>query len=488
MNLEKVISNIEIEIIKGNKDRDITGISSDSRNIEKGFAYIALPGTKTDGENFIPQVIEKGASLIVCSDTWISSQEVLNNDVTYIGVKNRRKAFALVSSNFYDNPTNKLNLVGVTGTNGKTTTTHLIEDILKEKGSNTGIIGTLYIRYGEVTEVAKYTTPMSDYLQNKFAEMVKADVDSVVMEVSSHALEQSRVGGCNYKVAVFTNITQDHLDYHPTFEDYKEAKAILFNELLSENGYAVINADDPSFEYFKNHSKGKVLTYGLKEGVDFYAKDIDLKMDSTSFNVVTPEGEISLKMNLVGKFNVYNTLSALACGYALGISLEKCKNALEKTKGIPGRIEIVTPQGHPYTVVVDYAHTPDSLENILKSSREFTKNRLISVFGCGGDRDRTKRPIMGEIAARLSDIAIVTSDNPRTEDPDFIIGQILEGIENKEKALIDADRRNAIKKAVELAKEGDTVVIAGKGHEDYQIFKDKTIHFDDREVAREFIK
>lgn len=488
MNIEILINNIEISTIKGNKDKDITGVSSDSRNIEKGFAYVALPGTKTDGENFIPQVIEKGASLVICSDAWLSNQENLNEDVTYVGVKDRRKAFALACSNFYDNPTSKLNLVGVTGTNGKTTTTHLIEDILKEKGSNTGIIGTLYIRYGEVKEVAKYTTPMSDYLQSKFADMVKADVDSVVMEVSSHALEQSRVGGCKYKVAVFTNITQDHLDYHPTFEDYKSAKAILFNELLSEDGYAVLNADDPSFDYFKSNSKGKILSYGLHEGVDFYAKDIDLQMDSTSFTVVTPEGEMNLKMNLVGKFNVYNTLSALASGYALGISLEKCKLALEKTRGIPGRIEIVTPQGHPYTVVVDYAHTPDSLENILKSSREFTKNRLISVFGCGGDRDRTKRPIMGEIASRLSDIAIVTSDNPRTEDPDFIIGQILEGINNKEKAVVDADRRNAIKKAVELAQEGDTVVIAGKGHEDYQIFKDKTIHFDDREVAREFIK
>lgn len=488
MNIEILINNIEISTIKGNKDKNILGISSDSRNIDKGFAYVALPGTKTDGENFIPQVIEKGASLVICSDTWLSNQENLNEDVTYVGVKDRRKAFALACSNFYDNPTSKLNLVGVTGTNGKTTTTHLIEDILKEKGSNTGIIGTLYIRYGEVKEVAKYTTPMSDYLQSKFAYMVKADVDSVVMEVSSHALEQSRVGGCKYKVAVFTNITQDHLDYHPTFEDYKSAKAILFNELLSEDGYAVLNADDPSFDYFKSNSKGKILSYGLNEGVDFYAKDIDLQMDSTSFTVVTPEGEMKLKMNLVGKFNVYNTLSALASGYALGISLEKCKLALEKTRGIPGRIEIVTPQGHPYTVVVDYAHTPDSLENILKSSREFTKNRLISVFGCGGDRDRTKRPIMGEIASRLSDIAIVTSDNPRTEDPDFIIGQILEGINNKEKAVVDADRRNAIKKAVELAQEGDTVVIAGKGHEDYQIFKDKTIHFDDREVAREFIK
>ena len=498
MKLENLLEKIEYTHQNLSLDQEITNISTDSRKVQKGSLYISLPGTKTDGQNFINQVIENGVTAVTCSQEWLDQQTALNPQVSYIAVKDRRKAFAQISSNFYHNPTKKLFMIGVTGTNGKTTTTHLIENILKEESislnrkseenTGVGIIGTLYSRYGNVEKTAKFTTPMADELHETFDDMIKHNVSSVIMEFSSHALQQARVGSIDYSIAVFTNLTQDHLDYHPTFEDYKEAKGILFKELLKEDGSAIINYDDPSASYYAEISKGKVVTYGLSEKADIYATDIVLKMDGTTFTINYQEGKLPISLNLVGKFNVYNTLASFSACYAMNIPVDIIKTALEKTKGISGRIEIVTPQAHPYTVVVDYAHTPDSLENILKSAREFTKNRLICVFGCGGDRDRTKRPIMGGIAEKLSDIPVVTSDNPRTEDPDFIIGQILEGINNKEQVLIEVDRRLAIKKAIETAKEGDTVVIAGKGHEDYQIFKDKTIHFDDREVAREFIK
>lgn len=485
MNLKDILVGINF-VSNGNLDVDLNELSTDSRKVNESTIYFALPGTKTDGQNFINDVISKVCKVVFCEKQWLQENE-LDKNTTYIGVEDRRKSFAQLSSNFYNNPTKKLTMIGVTGTNGKTTTTHLIENILRANGDETGIIGTLYSRYAGNTYTAKYTTPMADELQKTFDDMLKHKVNAVVMEVSSHALKQYRVGSCEYSLALFTNLTQDHLDYHPTFDDYRESKGILFSELLKSDGTGVINVDDPSAGYFIEVCKGKVITYGINNKADIYATNIDLKMDGTFFVVNTPKGKIDLNLRLVGKFNVYNCLSAIALAYAKGISLEICKKALEATEGIAGRIEIVTPKGHPFTVVVDYAHTPDSLENILKSSREFTKNHLICVFGCGGDRDRTKRPIMGEIAERLSDIPVVTSDNPRTEDPDFIISQILDGIKDKSKVTIQVDRKNAIKNAIELAKDGDTVVIAGKGHEDYQIFKDKTIHFDDREIAREFI-
>lgn len=487
MHLEKLLKGIDIIIYNGQLDREINGLCTDSRQAVPDCIYLALPGAKTDGQNFIPDVINKGTKVILCDAIWLENLKNPDENVTYIGVSDRRKAFAKISSNFYDNPAEKLIMIGVTGTNGKTTTTHLIENILIEKGHKTGIMGTLYSRYADIKETAKFTTPMPDQLQKTFRDMVEHEVEYVVMEVSSHALEQQRVGSVYYSVALFTNITQDHLDYHPTFESYKEAKGILFNDLLKPEGFAVINIDDPYSQYFIDQSKAKVITYSLDKKADIYASDIVLKMDGTTFTAHTPAGDIELQLNLVGKFNVYNSLAALACGFALNIPLSVCKKALEATKGIPGRIEIVTPKGHPYTVVVDYAHTPDSLDNILKAAREFTNGRLISVFGCGGDRDKTKRPIMGAIGTGLSDLAVITSDNPRTEVPESIIEDILRGIPDKNNVIVEPDRKNAIQKAISLANKGDTVVIAGKGHEDYQIFKDKTIHFDDRETAREFI-
>lgn len=488
MDLRKLLENVKVEHYNGSLDgHNIVELMPDSRQVNKYDMYIALPGTKTDGHHFIDEVTQKGCEAVLCETDWLECQKHLKVETTYIGVKNTRKEFATISANFYENPTKKMYMVGVTGTNGKTTTSHIIENVLKENGKRTGILGTLYARYADVTEVAKFTTPMTNELQKTFKKMLDKNVEAIVMEVSSHALDQYRVGAVDFDVAVFTNLTQDHLDYHPTFEHYKESKGKLFNELVKPSGVSIINLDDENSEYFIKNSRAKVTTYGLNEKADIRAKDIVLKMDGTKFTAVTPAGEIVLNTNLVGKFNVYNILAALAFGVAINIPLEVCKKALEETKGIPGRIEIVTPKGHPFTVVVDYAHTPDSLDNVLKTAREFTENKLISVFGCGGDRDKTKRPIMGGIASRACDISYVTSDNPRSEEPKAIIADILEGVPDKHKVIVEADRKEAIRRAIASAKKGDTVVIAGKGHEDYQIFKDETIHFDDREVAREFL-
>ncbi|GIW23364.1 MAG: UDP-N-acetylmuramoyl-L-alanyl-D-glutamate--2,6-diaminopimelate ligase [Candidatus Sericytochromatia bacterium] len=487
MNLENLILGLTDFKILGNKNIDIKNISSNSKNIEKDFMYISLPGTKTDGDFYINDAIEKGAKAILTSEEFLKDNNLVEN-VTYILVKNRRKAFSIIASNFYDNPSKETFNIGVTGTNGKTTTTHLIYDLLSDNNCNPGLIGTLYNKYLNVVNEAKFTTPMPDEIHKIFREMLNNNVNSIVMEVSSHALDQYRVSSINYDIAVFTNITQDHLDYHKTFENYKKAKSILFSDLLKENGFAIINIDDPNSDYFIKSSKSKnIITYGINNDADVKAKNINLKMDGTTFIVETKNKNIELDVNLLGKFNVYNSLATIAVGIAKGFSLEKCKNSLEKSKGVKGRIEIVTPKGYPFTVVIDYAHTPDSLENILKTVKEFSKGKVISVFGCGGDRDRAKRPIMGEISSKLADITIVTSDNPRTESPSFIISEILEGMKNKDNILVEEDRKLAIKKSIEIANKGDIVVIAGKGHENYQIFKDKTIHFDDKEVALEFL-
>jgi len=471
----------------GNKEVEVKGISSNSKNVENGFIYISLPGTKTDGNHYINDAIDKGAKVILTSNEFLENNKI-NNEITYILVNNRREAFSIIASNFYNNPSKETFNIGVTGTNGKTTTTHLIYDLLKDNGYNPGLIGTLYTKYLNITNEAKFTTPMPDEIHRIFREMRNHNIDSVVMEVSSHALDQLRVSSINYDISVFTNITQDHLDYHITFDNYKKAKSILFYNLTKKDGFSIINIDDENADYFISKCKSKIITYGIKNNADVRAKNINLKMDGSSFTVETKYGNIDFDINLLGKFNVYNTLATISVGVAKGISLESCKKSIEKNKGVKGRIEIVTPKGYPFTVIVDYAHTPDSLENILNTVKEFSKGKIISVFGCGGDRDRTKRPIMGSISNKLADLSIVTSDNPRSEEPEFIISQILEGMENKENVIVEIDRKNAIKKAIELAKEGDIVVIAGKGHENYQIFKDKTIYFDDKEVALEFIK
>jgi len=386
-------------------------------------------------------------------------------------------------------------MVGVTGTNGKTTTTNLIEEVFKEAGHKVGLIGTIMNKVGDRVLPVTNTTPESLDLQMLLKEMADEGVSHVVMEVSSHALELDRVAGVDYDYAVFTNITQDHLDFHDTMENYLAAKKKLFAGLDRHSAkpkpkYGIVNIDDRNAESIIEATTGRVLTYGVAKECDIRASDINLRDNGASFYVSTPAEEFYLELRLTGLFNVYNALAAVSVGFAEGIKWDSIKKALESVKGVPGRMEKVD-EGQDFSVFVDYAHTPDGLENIIRAARGFARGRVITVFGCGGDRDRKKRPIMGEISARLSDYTVLTSDNPRTEEPLFIISQIEEGVRrviDRSKYSIIPDRREAIAYAVKMAGPGDVVLIAGKGHETYQIVGEQVLHFDDREVARELLK
>lgn len=483
MQLRNILDSIDIVKLHGKLDVEITDILYDSRKVVSQSLYTCLPGTKTDGHLYIKNAIENGAVAILgCYDWYKQNPNTLNGNTTFIGVNDTREAFAKLCANFYNHPAKKLNLIGVTGTNGKTTTTHLIDQILQELGYKSGLIGTLYYRYNDISLKAPHTTPQVLELQKIFYDMLEAGITHVVMEVSSHALEQKRVAEFEYKVGVLTNITQDHLDYHGTMENYRAAKLILFEKLLSSDSTAVLNADEPSIEMFFPYIKSKILTYGIQEKADIYADNIKATSNGTFFEVHGIYGSQRINLPLIGLFNVYNALSALSSSLALGLPLDTCCQVLERAPKVRGRMEVITPIDFPFAAIVDYAHTPDGLINILKTAKQFTENRLIIVFGCGGDRDKNKRPIMGEIAGKYGDIVIVTSDNPRTEEPKAIIDNILTGINNKSNILIEEDRKKAIFLAVNTAREGDIVIIAGKGHETYQIFNDKTIHFDDKEV------
>ena len=404
-------------------------------------------------------------------------------DVTLIKVENTRKALAKASSNFYDNPSKRLKLIGVTGTNGKTTSTFMIKSILEQCGHKVGLIGTIANYIGDKKLHSERTTPESLELHQLFNEMVKEDVEYCIMEVSSHSLELDRVYGIEFSKGIFTNLTQDHLDFHKTFENYFNAKLKLFlNSKIS-----IVNADDNYGEKIIDSIVGDIVTYGLESQAMLRAKNLKLHSRGIEFTLVYNGNEEDIKLSIPGKYNVYNALGCIAATIHEGASIEDIKESLKKV-AVPGRCEIVT-LNHDlgYDVIVDYAHTPDGLENILNSAREFTFGRLISVFGCGGDRDKTKRPIMGSIGSNLSDIAIITSDNPRTEDPMAIIEDIKSGLK-KDNYIVIENRREAIKYAMKIAKDKDVIVIAGKGHEDYQILKDKRIHFDEREIISEIIK
>ncbi len=415
--------------------------------------------------------------------------------VPLVITRDTRKALALIAAAFTGYPSRRLTVVGVTGTNGKTTTTNLVEAVFREAGHKVGLIGTIMNKIGDRVLPVTNTTPESLDLQVLLKEMLEEGIRHVVMEVSSHALELDRVAGVEYDYAVFTNITQDHLDFHETMENYLAAKKKLFSGLGShankaKTKYGIINIDDPNAKSIIEATTGRVLTYGVEKECDIRARDLNLRDNGASFYVSTPGTELYLELRLTGLFNVYNALAALSVGLAEGINPDSVKKALESVKGIPGRMEKVD-EGQDFSVFVDYAHTPDGLENIIRAARGFARGRVITVFGCGGDRDRTKRPIMGEISARLSDYTILTSDNPRTEEPLFIISQIEEGARKKidrSKYSIIPDRREAIGYAIKMAKPGDVVLIAGKGHETYQIVGEKVLHFDDREVARELLK
>ncbi|OEF99522.1 UDP-N-acetylmuramoyl-L-alanyl-D-glutamate--2,6-diaminopimelate ligase [Vulcanibacillus modesticaldus] len=491
MNLLQLVEPLITAKVIGDIDIEIDGIKVDSRQVEKGDLFLCLSGFQVDGHDYAKQAVENGAVAIVC-------EKELPIEIPQIIVKDSRFAMALIADIYYDHPSHRLKVIGVTGTNGKTTTTHLIEKILDDHGHLAGLIGTIKMKIGNEVFDVKNTTPDALELQKSFAKMLDVGSDYAIMEVSSHALDIGRVRGVQYHIAVFTNLTQDHLDFHETMEKYREAKGLLFSQMgntydsnVKKNKYAVLNADDRASEYYKRITAAQVITYGIDKEADVRATKIVISSHGTSFILESFRGTIEINLKMIGKFSVYNALAATAVALIEGISLEKIKRSLEAIPGVDGRFESVN-LGQDFTVLVDYAHTPDSLENVLKTIKEFVKGKIYCVFGAGGDRDRTKRPLMGEIAMKYSDFAVVTSDNPRTEDPQKIINDILVGIErvSKEnsKYIAILDRKQAIEYAINNAQANDVVLIAGKGHETYQILKDEVIHFDDREVAKEAIR
>ena len=481
MKLSKIIQNTKYNELINFEDVEITGISYNSKTVEKGNLFVCLKGEHTDGHDYANMAFKNGAAAFL-------TQKKLDINAPQIVVSSTRNTIADVSAAFYSYPSKELKMIGVTGTNGKTTITHLIQRIFEDAGKKCAIIGTLgyKISVKDTYHDAKHTTPQAPELQKTLRKMAGENIDCVAMEVSSHALDQNRVGCCYFDGAVFTNLTQDHLDYHITMNNYFEAKAKLFRS-LENGGFAVINADD---EYAKKFTETvpegvKIFTYGINKDADIMAKNIDFSIHGAKFDCIIHRVKKAVTLQMNGMFSVYNALAALTAGLASGIEEDICIKALEETKSVDGRFEIVNKKP---LVIVDYAHTPDGLQNVLKAARELTpdSSSLICLFGCGGDRDATKRPQMGKIADDLSDVVVVTSDNPRSEDPQLIISDILAGIKsvNTHRIFVEPDRRTAISMLKNIAKEGDVVVLAGKGHEDYQILKDKTIHFDDREEAR----
>ena len=462
-------------------DIEVTGLSYNSKTTKAGDIFICIKGEASDGHDYAQSAVDKGAVALFC-------EQQLNINVPQIIVEDAKRTMAYIASSFYNEPSKQINLVGITGTNGKTTVTHLLQKILEENNEKCALIGTLGYKLSSKDEYkeAKHTTPQPPELQRDLRLMADNNIENVVMEVSSHSLEQNRVGACDFNGAVFTNLTQDHLDYHITMRNYFKAKAILF-ENLKDGAFAVLNADDEYVEDFKSIVPNgvKVLTYGVRKQADVKATDIDFSVDGAKLTIEFNGISEKMNLHLNGMFSVYNALAAFAAALMMGVDYKVIIKALETTKSVAGRFEIVTKKP---LVIVDYAHTPDGLENVLKAARELTPStsNLICLFGCGGDRDTTKRPKMGKIADELSNKVVVTSDNPRSEDPQLIISDIMTGIKtvDTQRIFVEPDRGEAIKFLKEISKPDDVIVIAGKGHEDYQILKNETIHFDDREEAK----
>jgi len=473
----------------GNDNLEIKGLTADSRKVKPGDLFICLTGFTVDGHDYAPKAAELGAAAV------LTERELdLPQGVTQVIVPDTRRAMAQVADRFYGSPTRELRLIGVTGTNGKTTTTHLIDRILRDQQKKTGLIGTIHMRIGDQVEEVKNTTPDAIDLQHSFRRMREHGAEYAIIEVSSHALEMGRVRGCDVHTAVFTNLTQDHLDYHQTMENYRHAKSLLFAQL--GNRYdtgamktAVLNADDEASDMYARVTPARVITYGIDHPADVRGSDIRLTSKGTSFRVDSFAGSCEMHLRLMGKFNVYNALAATAVALAEGIPLTEIKHSLEAIQGVNGRFETVD-AGQPYTVIVDYSHTPDSLENALQTVKEFAKGRIFCLIGCGGDRDRTKRPIMAQIATKYADISVLTSDNPRSEEPTAILADMKAGLTAvpEERYREIADRREAIHYAINQAEPDDVILIAGKGHENYQIIKGQILPFDDREVAKEAIR
>ncbi|MFD0049215.1 UDP-N-acetylmuramoyl-L-alanyl-D-glutamate--2,6-diaminopimelate ligase [Actinomycetes bacterium NPDC127524] len=483
MKLHKLLSYLHSLSVFEGDNPTITSIENDHRKVRKGSLFVCIKGYTVDGHDYAQSAVENGAAAIL-------SEKPLPLDVPVIAVRDTQRAMSVLADAFYEHPTQKIRLIGITGTNGKTTTSHLLEKIFHDDKQKTGLIGTMYTKVGSKIYNTKNTTPDSVTLQQTFHEMAESSVDTAIMEVSSHALELGRVHGCDFDIAVFTNLTQDHLDFHGTMENYKHAKSLFFSQLGNaylENRpkFAVINADDDAALDFIKATPAHVITYGIDQKADIMAKNISITSKGTSFTLEAPGISREVQLQLVGKFSVYNVLAAAGAALCAGISPDRIISSIEEIKGVSGRFELVQ-AGQEYLVIVDYAHTPDSLENVLNTILEFAKKKVYVIVGCGGDRDKTKRPIMAQIACRLATDPIFTSDNPRSEDPLQILRDMEAGVEG-EKYTIIADRQSAIDFAVSKAAEGDVILIAGKGHETYQLIGNQVLDFDDREAAKKAI-
>ena len=488
MLLQELIKHTQILASGGSLDVNISDITNDSREIKAQTLFVAILGLKTDGHQFITEAFKKKAVATIIENSNFQSAEY-----PWVQVPNSRKALADLSAALYDFPSRRLNIIGVTGTNGKTTTTNLISTILEGAGHITGLIGTIENRICKEVLAVSHTTPEASDLQKLFRLCLDKRADYGVIEVSSHALDLHRVRNTEFDIAVFTNLTPEHLDFHKDMESYLLAKGKLFSSLgcnahKTRRKFAILNADDPYSQDLAEMTRVPIITYGLENEADVKAEQVEITSAGVKYLLRYTDQKIPVKLKLTGLFNVYNSLAAIAVGLVEGIPIERIIASLEKTAGIPGRFESIN-SGSDYAVIVDYSHTPDSLENCLKTAQELVQGRIITVFGCGGDRDRTKRPVMGEVAGRYSDLAIVTSDNPRTEDPEDIIAEIIPGLEKGTKSYLRiTDRKEAIYRAVQEAKSDDIIIIAGKGHEDYQLIGEQVLHFDDREVAQEALR
>jgi UDP-N-acetylmuramoyl-L-alanyl-D-glutamate--2,6-diaminopimelate ligase len=484
MKLGEVLERVAVVANGADPATEVASLACDSRRVHPGTLFFAIQGAKADGHAFVPQALERGAVAVVSERP---APEGLAS--RWIQVCKIRRALSEASRTFLGRPDHRLRLVGITGTNGKTTTAFILESIFRAAGIPSGLFGTVEYRFAGKTVIAGNTTPESLDLLTYMEELVRAGGQAAVLEVSSHALAQERVWGFPFSVAIFTNLTRDHLDFHKDFEHYFAAKRRLFEGLgAPPPELAVLNADDPWARKLLDVANPRRLTFGLNSDAEVKAKQVSQTLDGLHATLVTPQGTFEIESRLVGRANLSNILAASAAALGMGLPHEKIQDGVAALAAVPGRFERVD-EGQSFLVVVDYAHTDDALRNVLKAARELTKNRLMVVFGCGGDRDRSKRPLMGEAAGSLADFVVLTSDNPRSEDPLLVMNDALVGLQkSKAEYVAEVDREAAIRKAIEIAGDGDVVVIAGKGHETHQILKDRTIPFDDREVARRVLR
>lgn len=493
MLLQELASQLVTSRLIGDGKTEVSGLATDSRKVRPGDLFICVPGLTVDGHDYAAVAVERGAVALV-------AERDLNAGVPTLLVSDARMATAVLANHFYGYPSRQLKLIGVTGTNGKTTTTYILERILSDQGFLTGLMGNIHVKIGsEYLENKATNTQEALELQRILSEMVAVGTDYAIMEVSSHGLDMGRVKGCRFRTGIFTNLTQDHLDYHQTMERYRDAKGLLFSRLgneytedASRRQFAVLNADDPAAAHYRKVTAAHTITYAIDdETADVRAVDIEMTANGTRFRLLTFQGEALVQVRLVGRFNVYNVLGAIAAALAEGIPLERIVESISRMASVEGRMEVVD-EGQPYLVLVDYAHTPDGLKNALLTIRQFAEGKVYCVFGCGGDRDRKKRPVMGAIAASYSDYIYVTSDNPRTEDPERILLDIEQGLQeagwDMSRYELIADRKEAIRKAIGRAGAKDIVLIAGKGHETYQEINGVKHPFDDRLVAKQAIR